>query len=701
MKTCSILFCAAFAVGVAGATDFVWVGGGGNDDWNNANNWRVEGLTASYPQTEEDSATFPAGSTSTVNVTADVTVGRLILNGDITHRRDKWLTVGAVEGSGKINLQNRARLRNIAGKEVTIANEIAIANMDAGQDVWLQGNNANLVLTGPITGEGRLFLTMSKYFGVHLAGDSTGFKGETKFDGNSMNRAKICTETAVSPLATLVFNGAVPDCGSATFGGGTLKIGGITTPQANGGAYWRFHATAADKVTTLEIGHLNHEHDVLGLTLGDAGKPYVKIVKVGTGALELFETRHRSGTVIEEGTLIASSAKALSGNGNASESFITFAGGTLKYGGDATGPVTTDWSAHVANSTAEIAVDTDGKDVLWNSESILGNNPEMVGITKKGEGTLTLGSWRMANSDLFKSAAYTNRIEGGVLAIKNANRNQTPAFGAKILGMGTLRLDTFENDAGFRFYANGALEEFEGTLDWASAESIGAKAVGFLNQRDSLNLAQMRLVVSANPANADTRIMNNEINNGVMLTVDAFEHLHSNAVISFNNASILSIAGEKWDSYLNGTLTGGAVSIVKNGPKTLKIGKNFTPGAATVRVNEGVLELERGVVLADLDYLTVADGVAYAGEGSFGAVDLSKHDVAVPDITQETADKEVVYDVFTADSFTGTSANLTNLCAQLNEGETKGRWKYRIVTRDGKSTIQLYWAPRGLAIILR
>ena len=102
------------AVAAGWATDFVWTGNTSlAEDWFDSANWEVNGAaTDTYPQAG-DTATF--NKAASLNVGDEITVGTLVLNADLTHKRDKWLTVGGVSGTGKLILTNRGRLRNVSG----------------------------------------------------------------------------------------------------------------------------------------------------------------------------------------------------------------------------------------------------------------------------------------------------------------------------------------------------------------------------------------------------------------------------------------------------------------------------------------------------------------------------------------------------------------------------------------------------------
>ena len=99
--------------------------------------------------------------------------------------------------------------------------------------------------------------------------------------------------------------------------------------------------------------------------------------------------------------------------------------------------------------------------------------------------------------------------------------------------------------------------------------------------------------------------------------------------------------------------------------------------------------------------MSLADGVTLTGEGTFGDVDLAKHDLVIP-VTKETADKAIIYTFLSATSVTGdfSSAMLPQLDA-LNVGEQHGRWKLaKVAQPDGTVKVVLSWAKFGFAIIV-
>ena len=172
------------------------------------------------------------------------------------------------------------------------------------------------------------------------------------------------------------------------------------------------------------------------------------------------------------------------------------------------------------------------------------------------------------------------------------------------------------------------------------------------------------------------------------------------AIVFITGAGLDGVAG---DSYLNGVFTGNAVHVIKTGTDKLTMGLGFAaPEGSTINVNEGVFAMDAGVTYAQYSsILTIASGVAFAGEGVFGTVNLSVNDVVVPDVATFT-DKTATYPILTATSFSGTSANVTTLLNTLNANEKSGSWRVRAVpTGNGAYTLTIVYAKSGFMIIFK
>ncbi|MBO6168073.1 MAG: autotransporter-associated beta strand repeat-containing protein [Kiritimatiellae bacterium] len=706
----------ALAATAGWATDFVWTGASTAVDktWADAANWTVNGAaTDTWPQTAEDTATFNTECVPVRN--EEATVGEIILNADVTLRFDKWLTVGKISGTGKLILKNRGRIRNINGTAVEFGNDIEIIAPD-GTDwdhrdamPWIQGNGANFDIKGKLIGDGHIFFTMAGNYGVRLYGDNSGFSGTIHVDSNNSNRMKFGEAQSGFENGKLMLYGSVNDNGSMLFSNGVIHFGSIYTKDYATGAKFR----SIDKNNTLIVGNLNSPDDRITLGMGNDADTKAKIIKVGTGTLELGPTRHRNGTIISNGTIRVTHPDGICHK----NSDLVFDGGTLQYGVnplDENNPVTKDVSAYVKGSSGFISVDTDGHDITWANGAMYNNNADAKGFVKKGEGTLELsGSNRDGTWQFFSDETKTNIIEGGTLAIRNAKFNSRFTLASTILGTGTLKICSEEANGGVWLHGTEALADFEGTLDWANelserVEGGAAYASGF-RMADHINfeMPKAKMLVSGNPAEP-TNIMKGETQGNAAaahVTVGAYEHLHPNAQVYVERSAwTLNILGTAGDSYLNGVFTGDAVHILKTGAGKLTMGPGFSaPEGSTINVNEGVFAMVAGMKQADLpSYVNIAEGVAFTGDGVFDSVDLAKHDVVPPaGLTAET-DHSTVFTLLTATSITGESAAMAKLLQEVNSSIPNGVWKVKTVKNiDGTVSLKCSWARKGFMVTIR
>ena len=717
MKKLAMAITSFAAVLTALATDYTWTGNSLDKKWTTEANWSPNGVPG-----ETDTATFNEDVVLD-NAEREIMVGSLVLNANLTHRFNQWLTIGGISGTGELVLKNRGYVRNISGVPVTCANDIRIAETDFtdcsnhSAAPYIQGNGANFTVTGKLLGDGDVFLTMSGYFGVHLAGDNSEFTGTVHVDQNGSNRMKFDAAQAGLNNGTLILHGKTTDNGSLTFENGTIEFGALRTPDYGTGALFR----SISKHNTLIIGGLNGENgdsgeeDRLTLGMGDDENAYAKIVKIGTGTLELGPTRHREGTILSNGTVRVTHSDGIAHK----DSAVTFDGGTLEYGEHDGVAVTKDISACVKNSTGFISVDTGTNDIVWANKQLTRNNPDMKGIVKKGEGELRFDSYDDLVLAVLKSNAYTNRIDGGTLTFRNSRRGQRPDLMSKILGTGTLRFVDFEDNGSFRLRGNGALEEFAGTVEWAN-EIDQSSSVGFMIT-DNINIEwpHLKFRVTGDPAECVSVMQGETAWNPATahVTLGAFDHLHPNAAITFDRSAwTLNILGTAGDSYLNGTFSNQCVNVVKTGVGKLTVGPGLSaPEGSLLNVKEGEFAWNRTTELSGIG-MTLADDLILSGTGTLAVSHLpSTFKFATAEegetvltidgplslagatvvFDPATADKSKTYPVVNATSFTG-SATLTD---DGNDG--KGRWKLLSRTVEGKRQIYAMWTKNALVISIR
>ncbi|MGN0877192.1 MAG: hypothetical protein ACI4TC_07985, partial [Kiritimatiellia bacterium] len=398
------LMCAV-AVALAGgtwATDYTW-NGGASGDWRDATKWSGG---SSYPQSG-DTATF--NTAATVNLASADNVDSLVLNARVlftsSDNKQHQLFVKELGGTGKLALQ-RTYFYFMPSAETTVAMPMEfVASANGLESRFLRRCAYNLTFTGAFTGDGKVRLAAdnggdsgaSSAQSIILDNDQSDFTGTLIFNSVYIDRFVLANAAAISPRARYEVTGAQAGNVQTELVEGTLSFGSFYTEKVDSAlSYLRFNNASSSAV--MEIGAANGEKgdDRLTLRMGNIDSSngacsYVKIRKVGTGNLDLGETRHSKGTEINEGTVTVVHPSALLANVKANTE-ISFGGGTLRYGKSIYADtldqdVTTDYSAYVKNSTAPVSIDTNGKDITW--ETVL-SDTNANGTEKKGEGTLAL-----------------------------------------------------------------------------------------------------------------------------------------------------------------------------------------------------------------------------------------------------------------------------------------------------------------------
>lgn len=433
MKKTTLVF-SLLAAAPLFATTYTWNPDVASGTWSDPKNWLVDGASAAdYPRTlgaeTGDEAIF--NSEATVSLNGNLMVERVTFNADVrlesANNKKLWPVVESYEwvsaADKKVTLFC-AGVRAANGRTSYVRANVEIPE-NGSQDCWMHGNNANLWFTGKLTGNGLLVLSVKTgSCGVLLACDARDYEGKIRVSGGAKFRSKIAGSYVGGEKMRFELYGNETDNGSVFasdyWTGDTIKFGSFYTEKLDGGYKFRF-AQGAPIPVTFEIGHLNREDD--RITIGTAEKidnsGRLKIRKVGTGTLELKDTRHNYGTELNDGVIKVSSDKVLNYYGRAT-STLTFGstddcnGGTLLYGAD-----TTDYSAIIKNSKKAIAIDTGDDRELVYATALDASN--VGGLVKKGPGTLTLTAL----------PAYTGdtTVEAGTLVVP---------FGAALPGVVTV-----------------------------------------------------------------------------------------------------------------------------------------------------------------------------------------------------------------------------------------------------------------------
>ena len=704
------------------AETYTWTPTGGTS-WGTAANWSPSGTPGSA-----DTVVFDANA-SVVLADSVTVAGIQLANGaKVTLTgAGMWLKSSSFAGTGVLALDG-TRITGISTAAATwevgvvIPSTIGIEIVENAIEsrITNEGDKTRLQVNGPLTGTGtvRIGYSGSGLGGVLLCGDNSAFQGKLIVDNSSSARNRFGAAQSGGEEMTLAYEGNTADNGSVDFADGVLKFGAIKTSSRTTTNYaWRFNNSGTN---ILEVGHLGKSDDRISIRVGEGSSSsgHLKIRKVGTGTLELWNPGHRYGTEIDNGTILVTSDKALNLYADGDITFghdASAPGGILKYGvnqwaddgSELETPVdvTTDYSALIKNSFAPVAIDTDGKDVTFATAL---SDSNVGGISKYGEGTLTLSAWQtllapvaVSNGTLYAkvNANVTGRIdiaEGATLTLYGASKNLNDST---VHGSGTIQFVQEDGQTRhFRLGQTADFSDFTGTVEFVVKNAQSA-ADGLVNASWDNHLEGATLLISGAPA-SPIRVFDMERN----VVVGAYQQTNANLQVQVKQNQTLTFGAKAGAvNILNGPIINSSIRLVKNGATKLTVGPGFSVlDGSALTVNAGTFELSEGVNYYGISsFTTIANGVTLAGEGVFGTVDLSVNDVVVPDAAM-FMDRTATYPLLTATSFTGTSANATALLATLNANERKGKWKLGVLRNgNGTSVLCIRYFKGGFTIVIR
>jgi len=418
-----------------------------------------------------------------------------------------------------------------------------------------------------------LNLTVSGSGSQVLTGSST-YTGNTTISGGRLALAtgQIYTTNAWNNKTITVSNGGTvvvggwSDADAATLGGlgqvgfaaGNLVLNGGTLSyvanSTNGGNFDRgFTIGASGAALDAEGGIAWNLTQGRGYGAASAGGGLLTLTGSGNGAISLSlpgvgglaksgaglwsvsgSNSYSGATTVNAGILQAASANALGNSGT-----IAFTGGTLQYTAASAGQ---DWSARFKNSTASIALDTNGQTI-----SLAGalDSTNVAGLVKTGAGTLIL-----SGSNSYSGATVVN---AGTLAVSGLNSSG----GAVVNAGGVLAL------SGSNGYSGGTVANAGGVV---SIQSTGALP--------GWNTAGQWTINSGGALTAGNAIADGDI--ATLLATGS--NFRAGAAIGFDTT-----AGDRtFASSLTDTAQG-ALGLVKIGLNTLILsGSNNYSGGTTV-----------------------------------------------------------------------------------------------------------------------
>ena len=680
----------------------------------------------------------------------------LISNGNVLD------ITGAISGTGTIEL-NKGKIGIYADVPSTVAWKITGTGTVTAENRIISrvaGSDKIKKIEGPLTGTGSVRVMggpASGTGGISVAGDNSSFEGQLIIGKGSYNR--FGASTAGSEKMSLEYDGNSGNNGSPDFGGGTLEFGSVyTTTRATGNYPWRFN----DGEYTLKVGAMNKDNDRISIQLGESNNATgkVRIQKVGTGTLELWNVNNRRGIDINGGTVLVTSDGALSNNSGD----ITFGGGTLKYGinnwaddGKALEtpvPVTTDYSAQIKNSTAAISIDTGDNNVTFetalaasnqgglvkkgNGELVLSALPKYTGKTVVEEGSLSVPITADPSVEAFK-------VESGAeitYVNNNAQRNAIGDVGE------TAIVNLASANAGYRMWRCTAYPfggaEFKGSINFAN-KGISSTVDGIVGDVSELGNANVVWGITGEPENDNTLLVYIQgTTAGSTVYCGALRQMSDRGGISIHRKIINLEVGNRADvdSVLNGAIAlrtnaseGSVIKKIGNGKLTLgprfravaladlsiASGTAFTDTATnypTFKIVDGTFENNANLSTGfTVDFSEASANVVLCGSGTWPenmTLPASYKVAAVaPGETPETLDIDVdfskasLYNAPTAESVAGlnedtgytifTAKSISNWTTQEIKDDGHGKWK---VVKQGNSLV-LKYSKKAFVIILR
>lgn len=379
------LACAMVGWATVGEGAYYWKSAEQSGSWTDAACWLTDGGAEAASSPDESADVWFSTSAAPI-LEGNVKVAALHVAQDavLTLSGAKTFSLERADGEGTIALEGNAQLSSRSGGgEVKTAVRI-------NDTARLTTGGSDFLINGPLLGTGTVTLfSGGSYKGVRLFGDNSAFAGEVIVDGNSQNRMKFGAAQSGSAQATFRINGGT-DNGSMVFNEeSTIRFGELLAPN---GANIRVNGA----LHTYEIGGKGTDFDL--------GKPdffnanLTKVVKVGSGTMR-FAGKNYGTLEVREGVAEWNSTSS----STLPSSKLSFTGGAFRYG-EAAG--TDDVSALIKDSTAAVRIDTNGKDIRFETPLAASN---AGGLEKSGAGCLTLTAAPAAVGSL--------AVRGGVLAV--------------------------------------------------------------------------------------------------------------------------------------------------------------------------------------------------------------------------------------------------------------------------------------------
>ncbi len=678
----------------------LWLPQSGTNEWTADANWNPPPAPNARGAVAE--LTGDSTDAQTVNLTSNVTVGRLVLgDSDGSH------ALRIVPNGGALTLDVASGSAFLVQTATSKGDEIAApVSLNANAVVSNAAADATLMLSGAIGGSKALTLASGTV--AFCGAEANTYSGNTVINGGSLLLGKPAGVNAL--YGNITINGGtlkleaddqIPGGSSSrgviTLDSGCLDLNGhadsLRALNGTGGLV----TSSAEGTTTLSLPE-NQASSFSGV-IADGGPGKIVAVTGGQGSLALAGTNtYSGGTSTGTGTLILGSDHAL-GSGT-----LTCLECTVRSDGPAARTLTNSviQSKKVTYGAAgtgdlgfgPLVINGNFGIVVNNNRTTFAGLDSRYTITKSGTGAAVFaGDVTITNNDL--------KLDSGMLAIKGAEKIGRAIIYAASPGGVLGRKGMFTRPLG-----GGT-----GQICWRSGGGSG----GFAAFGGDLAVT---LSDGADLAWASTA---NFVGDGGALVLS---HQEADATVDFQNAVDLNGAirsvrvddgSAPVDAVLSGALTGGAAGsgLAKTGDGTLSLTHAANSYAGDTLVSNGTLRIDGGLTTATV---TVAADGTLGGTGTVAAANgvLVSGTLAAGDPGGTlTIDGDVVLDGTLAVSADADAGGQIALSGTLTLGETarlslagldayKGWPRLILVANDGREAVSGAFAdlPEGAVALV-